>query len=58
MAFKVGGKPNPTSPIRADPGLGEAIRGLPEIERVQADQIKVFSEILLEEFHRSQEAAK
>lgn len=58
MAFKVGGKPNPTQPVRADPALGEAIRTLPEIERVQADQIKVFKEILLEEFHRSQEASK
>jgi len=58
MAFPVGGKPNPPQPILADPGIGGHVRSLPELERTQGNEIKVFKDILLEEFHRSQEPAK
>lgn len=58
MSFPVGGKPNPPQPILANSSLGGHIKSLPELERTQGNEIKVFKDILLEEFHRSQEPAK
>jgi len=58
LAWTIGGKPNPSSPIELAPGLGAALQQMPEIERVPPDQIKAFGAILQEEFMREQAANK
>lgn len=58
MAWIIGGKPNPAQPVLLDDGLGEELTGMPEIERVSFDNIKLFQDILEDEFKKEQEDAK
>jgi hypothetical protein len=52
MAHTVGGHQNPAEPIKADVGLNEALGDMPEVERVPGNQIRIYKDILLEEFNK------
>jgi WD40 repeat protein len=52
MAHTVGGHQNPAEPIKADVGLNEALGDMPEVERVPVNQIRIYKDILLEEFNK------
>ena len=58
MAHTVGGRQNPAEPIVADVGLSEALGDMPDVERVPGNQIRIYKDILLEEFNKQQEQAK
>jgi hypothetical protein len=58
MAWTIGGKPNPSAPIKLDDDLGNELQGMPEIERVVFDSIKLYQDILEDEFRKEQEEAK
>jgi hypothetical protein len=50
MAWIIGGKPNPNHPVPLDASLGKELRQMEEIERCTPEQIKLFQNILEEEF--------
>lgn len=58
MAWTVGGKPNPPQPITNPANLSDTLSGMPEIERVPGNQIKLYRSILQDEFEAEQEQAK
>ena len=58
MAHTVGGHPNPDQPVVADVSLNEALGDMVEVERVPGNQIRIYKDILLEEFNKAQEQAK
>ena len=58
MAWNFGGKPNPSSPVTFPSDSNKAIAKLPELARVPGNQIKLFKQILSEEFARIEAKAK
>lgn len=58
MAWTIGGKPNPHQPIPLDEDAGKDLYNMPEIERVNFENIKLFQDILEDEFRKEQEDAK
>lgn len=58
MAWNFGGKPNPSEPITFPSGSNSALTNLPELARVPGHQIKLYKQILSEEFERKEANAK
>ena len=58
MAWNFGGKPNPSDPITFPSGSNTALTNLPELARVPGHQIKLYKQILREEFERREANAK
>jgi len=58
MAWNFGGKPNPAEPIELPGGANKALSGLPELARVPGHQIKLYKQILREDFERKEANAK
>ena len=58
MSWTVGGKPNPSKPIQGDPSMGAALDKMDKVDRVPGSQIKLYKQILQEEFTRQQASAK
>ena len=57
MAWTYGGKPNPNQPIPYDEA-NKSIASMPELERVPGQQIKLFNEVLKEEFMQAEQPKK
>jgi WD40 repeat protein len=55
MSWTIGGKPNPNQPINLPAGAGEELAKMNEIERVPIDEIRLFHDILTEQFLAEQE---
>lgn len=58
MAWNFGGKPNPASPITFTTDTNRFLTNLPELARVPGNQIKLYKQILREEFERKEANAK
>jgi len=58
MAWTYGGKPNPQDPILQPEGINPQISEMPELQRVPGQQIKVFREVLKEEYMQAEAPKK